>query len=556
MYDVLLVDDEPLILSGIKFLVDWEKNDCRVADTSRNGADALEKIRALHPDIVLCDINMPRVSGMELLRAVSEEQPNVVFVMLTNLQDFDLAQTALRHRAVDYILKSQLEAEALKASLARAKAECENRWRLARAKRDERYERLSVAEQLRGLFLHAAGGSLSGPVSEELRALLEKPYAAACILTDYACVPNHDQLTQDDFRDRFAWQKELCEKLLQNHFRSFSLFASGEQDCLILFCWDVEESGFRAALRRFYQKLAAASVNITQVSPVALGSNVFSGAARLDACRAEMAALRTRYYNFPESALLFAGDGADVPVRALNLNGLALKLGEELRARSLPGCEALLARAAETVGSVPHSRESGVLLCHELFNTASDALGAALGAGARLPAFFTDADGAHARIDRLLTRAQVAAWLECLRGCVLSAAREIAPPHPDFLEKAKEYVSGHLTERIMLSDVASHVNVSPSYLSSVFKKTHHQNFIDYINSRKMELACSMIRENQYRIYEICYQLGYENPYYFTRTFRRHIGMTPSEYQARQRGVPAPTAGSAAPAGPAEPARGK
>lgn len=537
MYDVLLVDDEPLILSGIKFLVDWEKNDCRIVGASRNGEDALERIRALRPDIVLCDINMPRVSGMELLRTVSEEQPNAVFIMLTNLQDFDLAQTALRHRAVDYILKSQLEAEALELSLARAKAECEDRWRLTQARRAERYERLSVAEQLRELFLHAAGGSLSGPVSEELRALLEKPYAAACVLTDYACVPNHAQLTQDDLRDRFAWQKELCEKLLQNHFRSFSLFVSGAQDCLILFCWDVEEAGWRAALGRFHQKLAAASANITQVSPVALGSNVFSGAARLDACRAEMAALRTRYYNFPESALLFAGDGADVPVRALNLNGLALKLGEELRARSLSGCEALLTRAAETVGSVPHSRESGVLLCHELFNTASNALGAALGAGAHLPVFFTDTDGAHARIDRLLTRAQVAAWLERLRGCVLPAAQEIAPPHPDFLEKAKEYVSAHLTERIMLSDVASHVNVSPSYLSSVFKKTHHQNFVDYINSRKMELACSMIRENQYRIYEICYRLGYENPYYFTRTFRRHIGMTPSEYQARQRAAP-------------------
>ena len=88
-------------------------------------------------------------------------------------------------------------------------------------------------------------------------------------------MPNHAQLTQDDFRDRFAWQKELCEKLLQNHFRLFSLFASGAQDCLILFCWDAEESGFRAALRRFYQKLAAASANITQVFPVVLGTEVF-----------------------------------------------------------------------------------------------------------------------------------------------------------------------------------------------------------------------------------------------------------------------------------------
>ena len=294
MYNVLLVDDEPLILSGIKFLVDWEKNDCRIVDTSRNGEDALEKIRAQRPDIVLCDINMPRFSGMDLLRAVSEEQPNTVFIMLTNLQDFDLAQTALRHRAVDYILKSQLEAETLERSLTLAKTECDNRWRLAAAQRVERYERLSVTEQLRELFLHAAGGSLSGSIGGELRALLEKPYAAACILTDYAPVPGYTQLTPDDFHDRFAWQKELCEKLLQNHFRSFSLFSPRTDDSFVLFCWDIAEADWRTALGHFHQKLAAASENITQVLPIVLGTQLFCGAQQLDACRAQRAGLRTR----------------------------------------------------------------------------------------------------------------------------------------------------------------------------------------------------------------------------------------------------------------------
>lgn len=534
MYNVLLVDDEPLILSGIKFLVDWEKNDCRIIDTSRNGEDALEKIRTQNPDIVLCDINMPRFSGMDLLRAVSEEQPNTVFIMLTNLQDFDLAQTALRHRAVDYILKSQLEPETLERSLALAKTECDNRWRLAAARRVERYEQLSVTEQLRELFLHAAGGNLSGFVGSALRALLEKPYAAACILTDLTPVPGYAQLTQDDLHDRFAWQKELCEKLLQNHFRSFSLFSPGRDDSFVLLCWDIAEADWRTALGHFYQKLAAASENITQVRPIVLGTQLFCGAQQLDACRVQMAGLRTRYYNDPASPLLFA-DGADAPaVRSLGLNGLALKLGEELRGRNLSGCGALLTRAVETVQTVEHKPEQGILLCHELFNTAFGVLRTARSDGAGLPAFFENTDSAHEQIDRLLTRAQAAAWLARLRECVLLCAQEITPPHPDFLEKAKEYVAAHLTERIMLADVASYVNVSPSYLSSLFKKTHHQNFVDYINSRKMELACEMIRENQHKIYEICYQLGYENPYYFTRTFRRHIGMTPSEYQARQR----------------------
>lgn len=109
MYNILIVDDEPIILSGIKFLINWDKNDCTIMDTARNGREALEKIRACQPDIILCDIKMPVMDGLELLKQVNEEYPSIVFVMLSNLQEFQAAKEAISNRAVEYLLKSQLE---------------------------------------------------------------------------------------------------------------------------------------------------------------------------------------------------------------------------------------------------------------------------------------------------------------------------------------------------------------------------------------------------------------------------------------------------------------
>ena len=128
MYQVLLVDDEPLILAGIKFMIDWQKNDCQIIGTAGNGQQALEKLRALHPDIVICDIAMPVLSGIDLLQRASEESPETVFIMLTNHQDFQLARKSLRYRSVDYLLKSDLDAETLETSLTRAGR---TRWRTA-----------------------------------------------------------------------------------------------------------------------------------------------------------------------------------------------------------------------------------------------------------------------------------------------------------------------------------------------------------------------------------------------------------------------------------------
>lgn len=139
MYQVLLVDDEPLILAGIKFMIDWQKNGCQIADTAGNGQQALEKLRALHPDIVIRDIAMPVLSGIDLLQHAAEESPETVFIMLTNHQDFQLARKSLRYRSADYLLKTDLDAPTLEASLARAKAERDSRRRLARANVVEDY---------------------------------------------------------------------------------------------------------------------------------------------------------------------------------------------------------------------------------------------------------------------------------------------------------------------------------------------------------------------------------------------------------------------------------
>ena len=154
MYQVLLVDDEPLILSGIKFMLDWNKNNCQIAGTARNGQQAMEKIRTLHPDIVICDIAMPGMTGTELLQLAVKEFPHVVFIMLTNHPDFQLAQHSLRYRAVDYLLKSDdLEPEALERSLAAAQAECRTRAKLNRVEMVDDYLEHNRQNMLEKAFL-------------------------------------------------------------------------------------------------------------------------------------------------------------------------------------------------------------------------------------------------------------------------------------------------------------------------------------------------------------------------------------------------------------------
>lgn len=112
MYKVLLVDDEIFVRKGLRNLMDWESLGYEICDEAGNGQEALEKIRRLEPDLVIADIRMPILDGLELIRRVTEEEAyRPSFIIVSGYHDFQYAQRALRYGVHDYILKPIDETE-------------------------------------------------------------------------------------------------------------------------------------------------------------------------------------------------------------------------------------------------------------------------------------------------------------------------------------------------------------------------------------------------------------------------------------------------------------
>ena len=103
--NLMFVDDEPLVRQGLQSLVDWRAYGFTVAAEAGDGQEALEKILALRPDIVLLDIKMPGLSGVECMRRAREAGFHGKFILLTGYADFEYARDAIRCGATDYLLK-------------------------------------------------------------------------------------------------------------------------------------------------------------------------------------------------------------------------------------------------------------------------------------------------------------------------------------------------------------------------------------------------------------------------------------------------------------------
>lgn len=105
MYKMIIVDDEPLILSGLKSLIEWEVYGIEIVADADDGMNAYVKIKEFHPDIALVDISMPNMNGLELIELCSHLKQPPKFIILSGFSDFEYVRTALQHGAVNYLLK-------------------------------------------------------------------------------------------------------------------------------------------------------------------------------------------------------------------------------------------------------------------------------------------------------------------------------------------------------------------------------------------------------------------------------------------------------------------
>ncbi len=524
MLRVLLVDDEPLILMGIKTMLDWQALDLELVGSARNGQQALAEIESLRPDIVIADINMPVMGGIELLKLAGERFPEVVFVMLTNLQEFELARECLRSRAVDYLVKTQLDQDTLQECLQKAARECELRGSLMRNAVAEHGARTNWEQLLeQSVRLMRAPSMPREALDVLIRAGILERYLMIEVLLRFP------ERHVPDVDDLFHWEQQVVRELARNCFPRGAAVSPDPQNLqMTVLIWG--DQAFDEQVDSFHKKLQVASGDITGIEPCLLVSSVHSGQHSIAQCRQELAHMQNEFY-LTARALIRAQQCAPSACPPLGLKGLVGSFKKELNARSAPGCQQLLDRAAHRIESEPHEKAQAVWLCTELCFAANE-ITRGWPELAGHDGLLGDDSRGYQQIKQLATRGAVLHFLRLLGNELQALLEPGGSRHGDIVEQVKRYIEDHLGARIALNQAAQAVFLSPGYLSALFKKQCGESFVDYVNRRKVERACEMLRVGNLRICEVADALSFENAYYFARVFKRHMGLTPSEYQER------------------------
>ena len=513
VYKVLIVDDEPIILSGIKSILDWEKHGVTIQGTARNGDEAYEFIVRNHPDIVITDINMPMMDGISLLKKCNETYPEIVFIILSALEEFRLAKEALSFRAVDYLLKIELDEHMMAESIAKAKRECE--------RRSIMYKMDSSAEADDGKIEQYVYNLLK---FRDTMADRRMTLGSAGLLDNYAflsvILPVDHSAMEDDFDEdmekRYSWEREIAEKIISPFFpRSMPVMPiSTRNTYLVYFLSDFSPLSWSRNITQVRERIISASKMVLNQDVSVIHSKAYQGPDHLEEARDDLEMKVARFYMCKD----------DVEIEELHLDNTLRKIERSLRTKDKEAFEVVMNLIEERIQHTDHRRSQAVFFL--------EAMSYAIRSGFK----GMDLENEGLRISDAMMNSSLYITTHHHTEKILSDARAdilslltSRSSHNEIISKAKTYVLSHLEKQLTLAEIAENAFVSPGYLSALFKKTTGTSLVDYVNNCKIDRARELIANGTRRVDEMARAVGFENIYYFSKVFKKITGLPPTEY---------------------------
>lgn len=534
MYRIILIDDEPLILAGIASLICWEEHDCCIVGKSTNGHDAIDLILKTQPDIVITDIRMPVMNGLELIKACQERHCEFAFIFLTNLEDFQLARQAVHLGAIDYLVKLDLQPQMLIQALDRAKEYCS---RMESHHNRELYSLLlqdTQNQQERSYFsqLILSPPDSGIPSSPEISSRYQNAYLILLHMKPEQILFGHAETY--DFQFISNQLLDIVSGIGARYFTNHTILMP-QNDTLLLVACPKSESDNEKSLSEYCTKVNVALGTYFALTALFGISRKKAETSMLpDAFREAQSALNHCYYDSSLRIAFYRNHDSLIRQPAqkeFNINFLKKPMSAAVLENESRDLKEIFSQLSQLFAQYKPDKTQAVSACINIYSYLHDLLQSESFGENAFPYSIDIAE----QLSRLGSLDDILQWLDsfCDKICTLLAERK-EKRSDRFVHMAKRYIHEHYQEKLALSDIADYLKISPGYLSTTFSNYMNQTVSDYIAEVKIEHAKELIDSGQFLIYEIANRLGFENAYYFSKVFKKVTGMSPKNYECRNK----------------------
>lgn len=479
MLKVLLVDDEFLVRLAFSNTIHWEEHDLELIGTASDGEQAYEMILDKKPDIVITDLTMPRMGGLELIKKVQSARIPCEFVVLSCHNEFEYAKEAIKLGVFDYILKLSMNMEEL----------------------------LDILDRLRNKILSERPKTYPIPellVQEEMSKSMFR-----AVIVDYGDPTEESEKIHNQI---LGFLEQMTMQL-----KNKSVFLYRQVPVLLLWDEKVDIKQLSKTIQEEIRKYLGIWVQIG-IGKVVQGNHEIKESFD-DAKKA----YDFRFYQGETSIC----DSSDVHYLESGVNfnyvfpeiedTIRLGIQGKLKTAIVHAVEACQNRAEIELGQLR-------MYLHELLTRIK------LKANEEKLEIVQSKGYSelYQKVNRLEYLEDILSDLMYFIDSILEKLNMIQ--EHEIVRKTKQYVHAHLSSDLKVLEVSRQLGVNPDYLSHLFRTETGIRYIDYVNHARIEKACEHIQVSNDKIYEIAEQTGFENTNYFIRVFKKYTGYTPLDYR--------------------------
>ena len=517
--DVLLVDDEELIRQGIFESVEWDKLNMTVVGQAEDGEEALELYLQHKPQLILTDIKMPFMDGLELVERVKSQDPDTYIVIISGYDEFQYAQKAIKLGASDFILKP-IDLEELEKLLHRISLEFfekKKRELEERTMKEKVETSLTILQEnfLKDIMFKRID-SLS--IQEGINELKIANTAYHTVL-----LVQIDNTAQIDMTEQGFYP--FIHDVLAEEEETYTLEINHNELVILLF--GENENLVKRKRSRIIQRIR---MGVKAHSITTAFGSIYSALSFL--AQAYEEAAEALEYKF------ILGSGHDISYDEVKgrkheyANVINSKDYDRIYSMDFTDKDRIEKDITLLMADIKNAGRDSYLYSQMIISTIyMSAIKALKEMGGTIEEVFHPIAEFKQIVSNPTMDLMKVRLIETLLKIVNYMNDRKFGKSSYLIEKAKLYIQQGLHDpNFSIEAVARHVNISNSYFSILFKQETGQTFVDYLTSLRMKKAKYLLKNSGYRTYEISDMVGYNNSTYFSTIFKKYTGCTPSEYR--------------------------
>ncbi len=530
MYKLLIADDEPWLRKRLKLTIDWESMGITELYDAEDGAEALKLAAQYEPDIIITDIDMPELSGIDLMKTLNESAMYPQIILISGYSEFEYARSAVKFGAVDYLLKP-VDEEELKRIVNKCVATLDqNRYN------KELIEQLSSSTHLlrEKIYADILQGNMNYNKVPAVRlkelGVSFPSQGAICIIAHLH--PASQTISESGIEETLAdfSINNVINEMLTSRFDEVISFRLDDTNVFIVFSDHTPEVLTSGA----QQVLAAAKEQISDL----LSVRIAYGAGSVAKSLAELSAsYREARYNInlccSRSYVSTAAEDEKINdfqavYEEYNIKSLIANVKNGDAAATTQLLAELIRDFINHSGGSPSSLQNKLLylnVINSLFKSC-------------LPFLPVSEDIIKLCVDYIeesaafYTVEKMHAQLQSLTSLLLEQYQSYMGSKRHWLiDKIVAYINENYASALTMRDVASAFFLNPSYFCKLFKEETGVTFTNYLMKVRVENAKRFMAESSMKLYDVASAVGYTNVQYFSTVFKEIEGITPSQYRS-------------------------